>query len=69
MTTVTVSSATHKKLKKLKKKRGTKSFNQLLNEIADEQLDIPDSDEMFGSMEIEASEEVRDHGDRADRYD
>ena len=69
MTTVTIDEETHKKLKKLKEKQSSKSFNDLLNDIAEKELGIPDSDEMFGSMELKDKERVREHKDRADRYD
>lgn len=69
MTTVTIDEETHKKLKKLKEKQSSKSFNELLNDIAEKELGIPDSDEMFGSMELKDKERVREHKDRADRYD
>ena len=69
MTTVTIDEETHKKLKKLKEKQSSKSFNELLNDIAEKELGIPDSDEMFGSMELKDKERVREHKDRADRYE
>ena len=69
MTTVTIDEETHKKLKKLKEKQSSKSFNELLNDIAEKELEIPDSDEMFGSMHLKDKERVREHKDRADRYD
>lgn len=69
MTTVTIDDETHEKLKKLKEKEGSKSFNQLLNDIAEKELEIPDSEDMFGSMNLKDSEEVRSHKDRAERYD
>ncbi|QGA81048.1 antitoxin VapB family protein [Candidatus Nanohalobium constans] len=69
MTTVTISEDTHRKLKKLKEKEKISSFDELLDNIAEEKLDIPSSEEMFGSMEIEDKEEIRDHDDRADRYE
>lgn len=69
MTTVTIDDETHKKLKKLKEKQSSKSFNELLNKIAEKELGIPDSEEMFGSMELKDKERVREHKDRSDRYD
>lgn len=69
MTTVTIDDETHEKLKKLKKRQGSNSFNDLLDEMAEKELGIPDSEEMFGSMKIKDSEEVREHRDRAGRYD
>lgn len=69
MTTVTIDEETHKKLKKLKDKQSSKSFNELLNDIVEKELEIPDSDEMFGSMELKDQDKVREHKDRADRYD
>lgn len=69
MTTVTIDDETHKKLKKLKEKQSSKSFNELLNDIAEKELGIPDSEEMFGSMELKDQDRVREHKDRADRYD
>jgi predicted CopG family antitoxin len=69
MTTITIEESAHRKLKKLKEKEGANSFNELINNITDERLDIPSSEEMFGSMSIEDKEDIRDHDDRADRYD
>ncbi|MFB6158137.1 MAG: hypothetical protein ABEJ95_00570 [Candidatus Nanohalobium sp.] len=69
MTTVTISESTHRMVKKLKKKEGASSFDELLKEIAKERMGTPSSEEMFGSMEIEDREEIRDRNDRADRYD
>lgn len=69
MTTITIDEAAHRKLKRLKEKEGAKSFNELINTITDERLDIPSSEEMFGSMTIEDKEEIRDHDDRVDRYE
>lgn len=69
MTTVTIDDETHEKSKKLKEKQGSKSFNQLLNDIAEKELEITDSEEMFGSMEVKDSVKVREHRDRAERYD
>lgn len=69
MTTVTIDDETHEKLERLKEKRGSKSFNQLLDDIAEKELDIPESEEMFGSMNLKNSEKVRQHKDRAERND
>ena len=69
MTTITIDENVHRKLKKLKKREGANSFNELVNDITDEKLDIPSSEEMFGSATIEDKEEIRDRKDRADRYD
>lgn len=69
MTTVTISEDTHRKLKKLKDKESASSFDELLDSIADKELDVPSSEEMFGSMEIKDKENIRDHNDRVDRYD
>jgi predicted CopG family antitoxin len=69
MTTITIDESAHRKLKKLKEKEGAKSFNELVNIITDERLDIPSSEEMFGSMSIKDKEDIRDHDDRADRYE
>lgn len=69
MTTVTIEESTLRKLKKLKKEKDAGSYDELLNELADEELEIPSADEMFGSMNIGNKEDVREHSDRADRYD
>jgi predicted CopG family antitoxin len=67
MTTVTITDETHRKLKKLKKKKDIQSFDQLLDEIADEKLQAPES--MFGEVKGLKEGEIREHKDRADRYD
>lgn len=68
-TTLTVSSETHRKLKMLKKDREASSFDELLEDIAEEELDVPSTEEMFGSMEIKDREKIRDRNDRVDRYE
>lgn len=69
MTTVTIDEKTHRKLKKLKQDRGAGSFDELLNDLAEKELEVPSAEEMFGSMNIEDKEEVRENRDRNDRYD
>ena len=69
MTTVTISEDTHRKLKKLKNEEGFSSFDELLDKVADERLQIPSSDEMFGSMDVKDKERIRDHSDRTERYE
>lgn len=69
MTTITVSGKTHRKLKQLKQKRDADSFDILLEEIAEEELEIPSKEEMFGSMEIDDKQDIRDRKDRIDRYE
>jgi predicted CopG family antitoxin len=64
MTTVTIGSDTHRKLKKLKSKKNFGSFDELLREIAEKELEAPNIDEMFGSMKIEDKENIRDDNDR-----
>ncbi|MFO7793346.1 MAG: antitoxin VapB family protein [Candidatus Nanohaloarchaea archaeon] len=64
MTTVTIGSDTHRKLKKLKSKKNFGSFDELLKEIAEKELEAPNIDEMFGSMKIEDKENIRDGNDR-----
>lgn len=64
MTTVTIGSDTHRKLKKLKSKKNFSSFDELLREIAEKELEAPNIDEMFGSMKIEDKENIRDDNDR-----
>ncbi|MFB6245834.1 MAG: hypothetical protein ABEJ03_05820 [Candidatus Nanohaloarchaea archaeon] len=68
MTTVTISDKTHRKLKMLKEEREADSFDSLLNEIAEEELDIPSTDEMFGAMEGIKKGEIREHRDRTERW-
>ncbi|MFB6180558.1 MAG: hypothetical protein ABEJ93_01645 [Candidatus Nanohalobium sp.] len=68
MTTVTISSETHRKLKRLKKEKGTDSFDRLLDELAEEELEVPSVDEMFGSGKV-GDKEIRDRDDRIDRYE
>jgi len=67
MTTVTISEDTHRKLKKLKEKEQIKSFDELLDNIAEKELSAPDS--LFGEVKGLKEGEIREHGDRADRYD
>lgn len=67
MTTVTISGETHRKLKELKKEREADSFNELLEEIADKELEVPDS--MFGAVKGMKKGDIRDRNDRIDRYD
>jgi len=33
-----------------------------------EKVDVPSTDELFGSAEFEDKEDIRDHDDRTDRY-
>jgi predicted CopG family antitoxin len=69
MTTVTISGDTHRKLKKLKEKLSADSFDSMLEDIANEKLEVPSTDEMFGSAEIKDKEKIRDRNDRTDRYE
>lgn len=69
MTTVTISEDTHRKLKNLKEKLSAGSFDSMLEEIADEKLDLPSTEEMFGSAEIKNRDEIRERNDRIDRYE
>lgn len=69
MTTLTISERTHRLVKKMKEREDANSFDELLEKIAEERLEVPSSEEMFGSMEIENKEHIRDRNDRADRYD
>lgn len=69
MTTVTISEDTHRKLKNLKEKLSASSFDGMLEEIADEKLDLPSTEEMFGSAEIKNRDEIRERNDRIDRYE
>jgi predicted CopG family antitoxin len=69
MTTLTISERTHRMVKKLKEREGASSFDELLKKIAEERMGTPSSEEMFGSMEIDDKEDIRDHDDRVDRYD
>lgn len=69
MTTLTISERTHRLVKKVKEKEGASSFDELLEKIAEERLEVPSPEEMFGSMKIENKEHIRDRNDRADRYD
>lgn len=65
-TTVSVSEETHRKMKNVKEKLSAESFDQLLNELMEKELDLPDT--LMGEAEVEA-EEVREHEDRTDRYE
>lgn len=42
-TTITLKNTTREKLERLKKKRKAKSFDRLLDNIADKELQVPDS--------------------------
>ena len=61
-TTITVREITRKKLKKLKERRGAKSFDQILSEMADRELGIPDS--LFGKAKGLSSNFEREHEER-----
>lgn len=68
MTTVTIDDKTHRKLKRLKEERNANSFDELLSQIAQEKLDIPSTEEMFGSAEVKDRQKIRDRNDRINRY-
>ena len=61
-TTITVKKTTREKLEKLKNKRGAESFDQLLGEIADEELGVPKS--LFGKVKGIKKNFEREHEDR-----
>lgn len=65
-TTVSVSEETHRKMKNVKEKLSAESFDQLLNELMEKELDLPDT--LMGEAEVD-SDEVREHSDRTDRYE
>ncbi|PSG98708.1 MAG: hypothetical protein BRC29_01110 [Nanohaloarchaea archaeon SW_7_43_1] len=69
MTTVSISEETHRKLKRLKEKSSENSFDDILEKIADENLDTPSTDEMFGTAEIRDKEAIRERKGRIDRYE
>lgn len=65
-TTVSVSDDTHRKMKKVKEQHGSKSFDELLEDIMERELDLPDS--LMGKGKLEGSKkDLRDRNDRADR--
>lgn len=64
-TTVSVSEETHRKMKNVKEKLSAESFDQLLNELMEQELDLPDS--LMGEAEVD-SDDFRDHNDRTERY-
>ena len=68
-TTVTIDESTHRLLKQMKKRRDAKSFNELFKKMAEKDLEVPSTDEMFGSAKIENKEDIRDRSDRIDRYE
>lgn len=61
-TTITLKEATRKKLERLKRKRGAKSFDQLLGEVADRELQVPDS--LFGKAKGLKKNFEREHEGR-----
>ena len=66
VTTVSVSEDTHRKMRKVKEKKGSGSFDELLEDIMEEELDLPDS--LMGEAEFVGSkDDLRDRNDRADR--
>lgn len=66
VTTVSVSEDTHRKMMKVKEEKGSSSFDELLEEVMDEELDLPDS--LMGEAEFTGSkDDLRDRSDRADR--
>jgi len=65
-TTVSVSEDTHRKMKKVKEKKQSKSFDELLDKIMEKELDLPDS--LMGEAEFTGDkEDIRDRNDRSDR--
>lgn len=65
-TTVSVSEDTHRKMKKVKEKKQSKSFDELLDEMMETELDLPDS--LMGEAEFTGEkEDIRDRNDRSDR--
>ena len=66
VTTVSVSDETHRKMKKVKEKERFRSFDELLENMMDKELDLPDS--LMGEAELDGSkEDIRDRNDRTDR--
>lgn len=61
-TTITVKETTREKLEKLKKKRKAESFDQLLDEMSDEQLETPKS--LYGKVKGIKKNFERDHRER-----
>jgi len=66
-TTVTVSDETHRLLKKLKEERGSSSFDVLLREVTERELDVPDSLKGKAKLEVDKAD-VRERKDRSERY-
>jgi len=67
-TTVSVSEDTHRKMKKVKEKKKSTSFDDLLDEMMESELKLPDS--LMGEAEFSGEkEDIRDRNDRADRLD
>ena len=65
-TTISVSEDTHRKMKKVKEKKQSKSFDELLDEMMETELDLPDS--LMGEAEFTGEkEDIRDRNDRSDR--
>ncbi|KXB01152.1 hypothetical protein AKJ45_00985 [candidate division MSBL1 archaeon SCGC-AAA261F19] len=61
-TTITVKRGTREKLERLKKERKAKSFDQLLADIAEKELGIPDS--LFGKVKGIKENFEREHEER-----
>ncbi|MFB6192892.1 MAG: hypothetical protein ABEK00_01440 [Candidatus Nanohaloarchaea archaeon] len=66
-TTVTVSDETHRLLKKLKEERGSSSFDVLLREVTEQELDVPDSLKGKAKLKVDKAD-VRERRDRSERY-
>jgi len=66
VTTVSVSEDTHRKLMRVKERKGASSFDEVLEDIMDEELDLPES--LMGEAEFAGSkDDLKDRKDRADR--
>ena len=62
-TTITVNENTRMKLQELKTRRGIRSFDELLSEIADRELELPTS--LYGKGKGLRKAFERDHEERA----
>ena len=69
VTTVTVDEETHRKLKNLKDEMKAFSLDEVVDRLIEKELEVPSTEEMFGSTEIKEMDKVRDRNDRADRYE
>jgi len=69
VTTVSLDEKTHRKLKNLKSEMEASSLDEVVDRLTEKELEVPSTEEMFGSAELKDTDKVRDINDRADRYE